>query len=396
MRIRRFGRTKGGRHYGYWGLVQSYRTERGPRERVVAYLGDMDEALRLGVAQAATGQAGVRQGQLIGEGPEPEWVEVDTRRVRVERVRDFGGYWFGLQVWNKLGLASFLDEVMGPGREEVPWSAMAVVLVLMRLCHPSSELRIAEHLYERTAFEDLLGLLACFTALLRDAKAGTVTPEVLEVIETAVRETDLEYLMDEIPAAIRQTLEGVERVTKIVRAMKDFAHPDSNDKVMSDVNAALRSTALVASNEIRRVAELVLELSSLPPVPCHLGEISQVFLNLLVNAAHAIGDAGRERCGGRWAALHPVAVREGTGCRRGFRQLRTQSVARTRPRNLTHVPSHQITSQAHRSCVAAGRDQCGLCAGEIHPAWASFHAASVVGATSAGGGASGHLCTVGQ
>ncbi len=160
MRIRRFGRTKGGRHYGYWGLVQSYRTERGPRERVVAYLGDMDEALRLGVAQAATGQAGVRQGQLIGEGPEPEWVEVDTRRVRVERVRDFGGYWFGLQVWNKLGLASFLDEVMGPGREEVPWSAMAVVLVLMRLCHPSSELRIAEHLYERTAFEDLLGIPA--------------------------------------------------------------------------------------------------------------------------------------------------------------------------------------------------------------------------------------------
>lgn len=158
MRLRRYRRTKGQKDYSYWALVESYRTERGPRQHIVAYLGNIDEALRLGVQEAATGQVGLRQGQLIDEDPEPEWVEVDTKRVRVERVRDFGGYWFGLEVWKKLGLASFLEGVMRPGREEIPWSAMSTVLVLMRLCNPSSELFIAEHLYERTALEDLLGI----------------------------------------------------------------------------------------------------------------------------------------------------------------------------------------------------------------------------------------------
>ena len=88
---------------------------------------------------------------------EPEWVEVDARRVRAERVRDFGGYWLGLVVADKLGLISLLDKLLPEGREDVPWSMMAMTLVLMRLCEPSSELRIAEHLYERSSLGDLLG-----------------------------------------------------------------------------------------------------------------------------------------------------------------------------------------------------------------------------------------------
>ena len=139
----------------YWELVESYRTERGPRQRVVAYLGDVGEAERIGVEQLATERVGW-QSRLFDEGPEPEWMEVDTRRVRVERVRDFGGYWLGLQASEQLGLISFLDS-MAHGREEIPWSMMAMVLILMRLCKPSSELMIAEHLYERSALDDLLG-----------------------------------------------------------------------------------------------------------------------------------------------------------------------------------------------------------------------------------------------
>lgn len=156
MYIRRCCRTRNEKGHVYWELVESYRTARGPRQRVVAYFGDMAEAGRGGIEQAATERTGW-QSRLFDEDPEPEWVEVNTRRVRVERIRDFGGYWLGLQVSEQLGLVSFLDS-MAHGREDIPWSMMAMTLILMRLCEPSSELRIAEHLYERSALGDLLGI----------------------------------------------------------------------------------------------------------------------------------------------------------------------------------------------------------------------------------------------
>lgn len=157
MYLRRCHRSRKTEHI-YWELVESYRTERGPRQRVVTYLGDVGEAERAGVEQSAAGRSGW-QSRLFDESLEPEWVEVDTRRVRAEKVRDFGGYWLGLHACDGLGLLSFLD-LIEKGREEIPWSMMAMVLVLMRLCEPSSELRIAEHLYERTALSDLLGIPA--------------------------------------------------------------------------------------------------------------------------------------------------------------------------------------------------------------------------------------------
>lgn len=156
MYLRRCRRTRNRKDHIYWELVESYRTARGPRQRVVAYLGDMVEAQRIGVEQAATKGTGW-QSRLFDESPEPEWVEIDTRRVRAERVRDFGGYWLGLQASEQLGLIDFLDS-MSQGREEIPWSMMTMVLALMRLCEPSSELRIAEHLYERSILGDLLGI----------------------------------------------------------------------------------------------------------------------------------------------------------------------------------------------------------------------------------------------
>ncbi len=116
----------------------------------------MAEPERIGVERIATGRLGW-QSRLFDENPEPEWMEVDTRRVRAEGVRDFGGYWLGLQASEQLGLITFLDS-MARGREEIPWSTMAMVLVLTRLCEPTSELRIAEHLYERSVLGDLLGI----------------------------------------------------------------------------------------------------------------------------------------------------------------------------------------------------------------------------------------------
>lgn len=158
MYLRTCRKTVAGVSYVYWQLVESCRTERGPRQRVVAYLGDLDQAQRLGVADAAQGSSGARQESLISDAVAPEWVTVDLSRLRVERVRDFGAYWLGLHVLDKLGLRGFLATVVGQGREEIPRSVMALVLVLLRLVAPSSELRIAEHLFERTALADLLGI----------------------------------------------------------------------------------------------------------------------------------------------------------------------------------------------------------------------------------------------
>lgn len=144
----------------YWELVENCRTAHGPRQRVVAYLGHLSQAECLAVKQTAVGLPGVWQGRLFDEVGVPEWVEVDVKRVHVERVRDFGGYWLGLQILEQLQLPAFLERVIGQGREDVSWAMMGLALVAMRLCEPSSELRIAEHLFERSPLPDLLGIPA--------------------------------------------------------------------------------------------------------------------------------------------------------------------------------------------------------------------------------------------
>jgi transposase len=151
-------RARDGKRHAYWALVKSVRTAKGPRQKVVAYLGDLDEAGRLGVQSAAQeNDASTRQQEMF-DPPRPRYVEVDLSAVVVEQVRKFGGPWLALQLIGRLGLKSELDRLMPAGREEVPWSIMSLVLVICRLCDPSSELRIAEHLYERSAMPDLLGV----------------------------------------------------------------------------------------------------------------------------------------------------------------------------------------------------------------------------------------------
>jgi signal transduction histidine kinase len=148
--------------------------------------------------------------------------------------------------------------------------------------------------YVHDAFAELAPLLSWYHDVLARAIAGGECPGA-EDLSAEEERADVAYALAQIPLAIERTLEGTRRVASLVRAMKDFAHPDVGEKVAADLIAALHSTILVANSEIRRVADLELDLAPLPPIPCHLGEINQVFLNLLVNAAHAITDAGAGR-----------------------------------------------------------------------------------------------------
>lgn len=123
------------------------------------------------------------------------------------------------------------------------------------------------------------------------ASGGFVAPERIAEVAATLQAADVEYLLDEAPRATAQALDGVERVAEIVRAMKEFSHPGSGQKVPTDLNQAIRSTTTVARNEWKYVAELVTNLDeSLPPVACLPGELNQAILNLVVNAAHAIAD----------------------------------------------------------------------------------------------------------
>jgi hypothetical protein len=178
MFIRPCYRKKNGKRHAYWALVESHRTDRGPRQRVVAYLGQLKEAERRGVKNAAQGKGKSPYQQLRlfdhDDGPEPEWVEIDTANVRVENQLDFGGPWLALKLIRKLKLDELLEKVMPPGKEDIPWSRMALVLVISRLCDPSSELHIAEHYYGKTAMPELLGIPSDKVKEVIDRRVGKI------------------------------------------------------------------------------------------------------------------------------------------------------------------------------------------------------------------------------
>ncbi len=171
MFIRPCYRKKDGKRHAYWALVESYRTKRGPRQRVVAYLGRLDEEGRLGVQQAATPDSSVNDEQQrlsfarneskdSSQEVQPQWVKVNASAVRVENCVQFGGPWLALELIKKIGLDDFFRQHLSSGRSGIGWSEMALVLVICRLCNPSSELHIAEHFYRKSALAQLLGVPA--------------------------------------------------------------------------------------------------------------------------------------------------------------------------------------------------------------------------------------------
>jgi PAS domain S-box-containing protein len=127
-----------------------------------------------------------------------------------------------------------------------------------------------------------------------------LAPDVALELKEAERKLDWEFIGEEIPHAIAQSLDGARRVAHIVRAMKEFSHPDSADKTATDLNKTIDSTITVARNEWKYVAEMVTDFDeTLPPVICYPGEVNQAILNLVVNAAHAIREKIREGERGR-------------------------------------------------------------------------------------------------
>src|ERR1700758_4358744 len=165
MFLRRCERRKNGKVHGYWTLVESSRTKKGSRQRIVAYLGDLKPSERNGWAELGRHLDGRQRPQpslfdppALDEPADNEPVLVQLKGVRLERLRDFGDAWLALGLWRLVGLDVLLEQLLPQGREDVPWALVAAILVIARFCEPSSELHIEQTWYRRSALEELLGV----------------------------------------------------------------------------------------------------------------------------------------------------------------------------------------------------------------------------------------------
>jgi len=165
MFLRRCNRRKNGKQHIYWALVESYRTARGSRQRVVAYLGELRGRQQSGWAhlgrrldKKSRPQPSLFDPPHYANCAEDESIEVNLKGIRLERLRDFGDVWLALGLWRLLGLDQLLADKLSQGRQDVSWPVVAAILTIARFCEPSSELHIEETWYARTALEDLLGV----------------------------------------------------------------------------------------------------------------------------------------------------------------------------------------------------------------------------------------------
>jgi transposase len=166
MFLKKYQRKKNGKSHTYWGLVESYRTPRGPRHRIVSYLGELDESHKKGWALLA--RTLDSQGMPIvhptlfdpvpASEAVPDEVTVKIGGVRVETTKDFGDIWLGLHLWQTLQLDKLFKKILPRGKEDIEWDLMVLILALARFCEPSSELHVEDTWYPRTALSEMLGI----------------------------------------------------------------------------------------------------------------------------------------------------------------------------------------------------------------------------------------------
>ena len=141
-------------------------------------------------------------------------------------------------------------------------------------------------------FDSFLKVLDRYQALYQDVKSGSASSPTIRALDATMADEDIDYILEQVPEALQQSLEGIKRITQIVEAMRDFSHPELMEKKMVDINKAIRNTVIVTRNLWKYASDLETDLEeTLPGLPCQPGEINQVLLNLIANAADAITEA---------------------------------------------------------------------------------------------------------
>jgi NO-binding membrane sensor protein with MHYT domain/nitrogen-specific signal transduction histidine kinase len=158
--------------------------------------------------------------------------------------------------------------------------------------------------FVRTSLTDVADVIHAYRNLQQVVQSAGNVHEAASLAAEAERTADLDYILQNAPQALESSIEGLARIAAIVRSLKEFAHPDQAEKTLADLNKAIRSTLVVANNEYKYIAKVETHFDDLPFVPCFLGEINQVILNLLVNASHAISDVVKDS-----GALGTITVR---------------------------------------------------------------------------------------
>jgi transposase len=167
MFLRAHQRAKDGKEHTYWSLVETVRTPEGPRQRTLCYLGELNgsaqarwiKTIEVFNAQGEVEQLKLFPSHIAAPADDPTVARVLVNQVRLERTRQFGACYVGLELWRQLGLEGFFEAALDGDRAEVAWSQVAAVLAINRLCAPGSELSIEQRWYPTTALEDLLGLV---------------------------------------------------------------------------------------------------------------------------------------------------------------------------------------------------------------------------------------------
>ena len=166
MFLRSNRRSKDGKEHTYWSLVESVRTPDGPRQRTLCHLGELngsDQARWLRTVEVFNEQGDAQQLKLFPSHVEPppddpQVARVLVNQVRLERTRQFGACYLGLELWRRLELDRFFEKAVDDDPADVPWSRVAALLAINRLCAPGSELAIEQRWYPSTALDDLLGI----------------------------------------------------------------------------------------------------------------------------------------------------------------------------------------------------------------------------------------------